>query len=122
MGLDLWEIMIIKEWSFPLETKWHLQIIPRLEGRSSKNGGIFLDISQVKKLILDKLPRIYEQFLNLQNIDISKEPMEVAPTAHYSMGGIRVSPREHKTKINGLFVAGEAAGGLHGANRLGGIH
>ena len=92
-----------------------------IEGRGSKNGGVFLDIShKSKEFIIDKLPSIYRQFLEHQMLDISKSPMEVAPTAHYSMGGILVNPQNLSTSIEGLFAAGEAAGGLHGANRLGG--
>ena len=92
-----------------------------IEGRTSPNGGIFLDISHKSKdFIISKIPKIYNQFLESQNIDISKYPMEVAPTAHYSMGGISVNPEDHATCINGLYAAGEVAGGLHGANRLGG--
>ncbi len=91
------------------------------EGRMSPNGGVFLDISHKNKdHIIKKLPKIYKQFLDYQNLDISKYPMEVAPTAHYSMGGIAVNNKEHNTNILGLFAAGEVAGGLHGANRLGG--
>ncbi len=92
-----------------------------VNGNSTENGGVFLDISHKDKdFIIRKLPRIYRQFLEFQSLDISKEPMEVAPTAHYSMGGIKVSPLDHKTCVEGLFAAGEVAGGLHGANRLGG--
>ena len=91
------------------------------EGRATKNGGVFLDIShKPKEFILEKLPRMYRQFLDTLMLDISKEPMEVAPTAHYSMGGIVVDPDTHSTGIEGLFAAGECTAGLHGANRLGG--
>ena len=91
------------------------------EGRGTKNGGVFLDISHKSKdFIIEKLPNIYRQFLEAQMLDISKSPMEVAPTAHYSMGGILVNPMDLSTSIEGLFAAGEVAGGLHGANRLGG--
>ena len=91
------------------------------EGRGTKNGGVFLDISHKNKdFILEKIPSIYRQFLDKQMLDISKEPMEVAPTAHYSMGGIVLTAEDHSTPIKGLFAAGEVAGGLHGANRLGG--
>lgn len=91
------------------------------EGRGTINGGVYLDIShKSKEFIIKKLPSIYRQFINTQMLDISKEPMEVAPTAHYSMGGIHVDPEKHSTKIIGLFAAGEVSGGLHGANRLGG--
>ena len=92
-----------------------------INGRGTKNGGVFLDITHIKKEeIIKKLPSIYKQFIEYQMLDISKEMMEVAPTAHYSMGGVLVSPAEHSTNINGLFACGEVAGGLHGANRLGG--
>lgn len=92
-----------------------------MEGRTSKNGGIYLDISHKSKdFIIEKLPRMYRQFLDTLMIDISKQPMEVAPTAHYSMGGIQVHPDDHFTGIEGLYAAGEVTGGLHGANRLGG--
>ena len=92
-----------------------------IEGRGTKNGGVFLDIShKSKEFIVSKLPSIYRQFLEAQMLDISKSPMEVAPTAHYSMGGILVNPENLSTSVEGLFAAGEVAGGLHGANRLGG--
>ena len=92
-----------------------------VEGRGSPNGGVFLDISHKgKDFIIEKLPRMYRQFLDTLMIDISKSPMEVSPTAHYSMGGIVVSPKEHWTGVEGLFAAGEVTAGLHGANRLGG--
>ena len=92
-----------------------------VEGRGTKNGGVFLDISHKSKdFIVEKLPSIYRQFLKTQMLDISKYPMEVAPTAHYSMGGILVDPETLSTSVKGLFAAGEVAGGLHGANRLGG--
>jgi len=92
-----------------------------IEGRGTSNGGVFLDIShKSKEFIVEKLPSIYRQFLETQMLDISKSPMEVAPTAHYSMGGILVNPENLSTCVEGLFAAGEVAGGLHGANRLGG--
>jgi len=92
-----------------------------IEGRGTKNGGVFLDIShKSKEFIVEKLPSIYRQFLEAQMLDISKSPMEVAPTAHYSMGGILVDPENLSTSVQGLFAAGEVTGGLHGANRLGG--
>ena len=92
-----------------------------IEGRGTENGAVFLDISHKSKdFIIEKLPSIYRQFLESQMLDISKSPMEVAPTAHYSMGGILVNPENLSTSIEGLFAAGEVAGGLHGANRLGG--
>lgn len=91
------------------------------EGRSTPNGGVYLDISHREKdFIIEKLPRMYRQFLDTLMIDISEKPMEVAPTAHYSMGGISVDADTHGTGIEGLFAAGEVTGGLHGANRLGG--
>jgi succinate dehydrogenase / fumarate reductase flavoprotein subunit len=92
-----------------------------IEGRGGPNGGVFLDIShRPKDEILEKLPRMYRQFIEYQMLDISKQPMEVAPTAHYSMGGIVVDPETHATDIVGLYAAGECTSGLHGANRLGG--
>ena len=69
---------------------------------------------------MEKLPRMYRQFLELQMLDISQAPMEVAPTAHYSMGGVVVDPESHATDVAGLYAAGEVTAGLHGANRLGG--
>jgi succinate dehydrogenase / fumarate reductase, flavoprotein subunit len=92
-----------------------------MEGRGGPHGGVFLDIShRSKDEILGKLPRMYRQFIEYQMLDISKDPMEVAPTAHYSMGGVAVDPDTHATEIAGLFAAGECTSGLHGANRLGG--
>ncbi|MFW9854158.1 MAG: fumarate reductase/succinate dehydrogenase flavoprotein subunit [Candidatus Thorarchaeota archaeon] len=91
-------------------------------GRGSPHGGVFLDIASRKSReeILKKLPSMHHQFLTLAQLDITKEPMEVGPTCHYFMGGIRVDPFTQKTSITGLYAAGEAASGLHGANRLGG--
>ena len=92
-----------------------------IEGRGTPNNGVYLDISHKSKdLIIEKLPRMYRQFLDTLMIDISKKPMEVSPTAHYSMGGVIVDSDTHKTNIEGLYAAGEVASGLHGANRLGG--
>ena len=92
-----------------------------IEGRGTPNEGVYLDIShRSKEFIIQKLPRMYRQFLDTLMIDISKLPMEVSPTAHYSMGGIVVAPDDHTTGIEGLYAAGEVTGGLHGANRLGG--
>ncbi len=89
-------------------------------GRGTANGGVYLDISHKSKdFILDKLPNIYKKFYDNQMIDISKQPMEVSPTAHYSMGGIKVN-LNGCSDIKGLYAAGEVMGGLHGANRLGG--
>ena len=91
------------------------------EGRGGPHGGVFLDITHVaKELIVTKLPRMYRQFIEYQMLDISRERMEVAPTAHYSMGGIVVEPESHETEVIGLYAAGECTAGLHGANRLGG--
>lgn len=91
------------------------------EGRGGPNGGVFLDVTHLgKDVILEKLPRMYRQFVEYQMLDIAKEPMEVAPTAHYSMGGIVVDPPTHATELRGLYAAGECTAGLHGANRLGG--
>jgi succinate dehydrogenase / fumarate reductase flavoprotein subunit len=91
------------------------------EGRGSEHGGVYLDISHLpKKYILEKLPRMYRQFLEALMLDISKSPMEVAPTAHYTMGGVMVMPETHATDVEGLYAAGENTSGLHGANRLGG--
>jgi succinate dehydrogenase / fumarate reductase flavoprotein subunit len=82
---------------------------------------VFLDITHVAKdIIVTKLPRMYRQFIEYQMLDISRERMEVAPTAHYSMGGIVVEPESHATEVVGLYAAGECTAGLHGANRLGG--
>jgi succinate dehydrogenase / fumarate reductase, flavoprotein subunit len=91
------------------------------EGRAGPHGGVFLDIShRSKEDIAHKLPRMYRQFIEWQLLDISRDAMEVAPTAHYSMGGIVVDPETHATEVRGLYAAGECVGGLHGANRLGG--
>jgi succinate dehydrogenase / fumarate reductase flavoprotein subunit len=91
------------------------------EGRGGPHGGVFLDVShRGKQHITQKLPRMYRQFIEWQMLHISREPMEVAPTAHYTMGGIVVDPETHATALPGLYAAGECVGGLHGANRLGG--
>jgi succinate dehydrogenase / fumarate reductase, flavoprotein subunit len=91
------------------------------EGRGSEHGGVYLDITPLGyDGIMKKLPTMYEQFLKLADIDISKEPMEVFPTVHYTMGGIKIDPETAASSVPGLFAAGEVAGGLHGANRLGG--
>jgi len=92
-----------------------------LAGRGSPHGGAFLDITHRKpEFIKSKLPSMYEQFLKLAKVDITKQPMEVAPTIHYAMGGVRVNAETGATTVPGLFAAGEVASGLHGANRLGG--
>ena len=93
----------------------------RAAGRASEHGGAYLDISwrdedEVKK----KLPGMYHQFKELAAVDITKQPMEVGPTAHYVMGGVKVDPYTQETSVPGLYAAGEVATGLHGANRLGG--
>ncbi len=91
------------------------------EGRGSPHGGVFLDITHLGyDKIIQKLPTMHEQFLKLADIDISKEPMEVFPTVHYTMGGIKIDSETAASNVPGLFAAGEVAGGLHGANRLGG--
>jgi succinate dehydrogenase / fumarate reductase flavoprotein subunit len=96
-------------------------------GRGSPHGGVFLDIAWIKdrmpnavEHIKRKLPSMYHQFKQLADIDITKEPMEVGPTTHYIMGGIRVDGDTQMSTVPGLFAAGECAAGLHGANRLGG--
>ncbi len=97
------------------------------EGRGSPHGGVFLDIAWIKEKIPNaqehirrKLPSMYHQFKELADIDITQEPMEVGPTTHYIMGGIKVDADTQMTCVPGLFAAGECAAGLHGANRLGG--
>lgn len=90
-------------------------------GRGCEHGGVYLDVThRGAGYILKKLPSMHEQFHALGNLDITKEPMEVYPTVHYTMGGVRVSPEECATTVPGLYAAGEVAAGLHGANRLGG--
>jgi succinate dehydrogenase / fumarate reductase flavoprotein subunit len=90
-------------------------------GRGSPHGGAFLDISHRRpEYIKRKLPSMYEQFLHLAKVDITSTPMEVAPTIHYYMGGVRVDAETGAATVPGLYAAGEVAGGLHGANRLGG--
>jgi succinate dehydrogenase / fumarate reductase flavoprotein subunit len=97
------------------------------DGRGSPHGGVFLDISWIKERISNaeahikrKLPSMYHQFKELADIDITKEPMEIGPTTHYMMGGVRVDADTQMSTVPGLFAAGECAAGLHGANRLGG--
>jgi succinate dehydrogenase / fumarate reductase flavoprotein subunit len=91
-------------------------------GRGSPHGGVYLDIASRRdpEYIRRRLPSMYQQFMELADVDITKTPMEVGPTAHYQMGGIRVEADTAATTVPGLFAAGEVAGGLHGANRLGG--
>jgi len=91
------------------------------EGRGTPHGGAFLDIShKPAEYVKRKLPSMYHQFKELADVDITKGPMEVGPTCHYMMGGIRVEAETGQSSVPGLFAAGEAAAGLHGANRLGG--
>ena len=97
------------------------------EGRGSPHGGVFLDIAWIKRKlpnanehIRKKLPSMYHQFKELADIDITEQPMEVGPTTHYVMGGVRVDGDSQMSTVPGLFAAGEVAAGLHGANRLGG--
>jgi len=97
------------------------------EGRGSPHGGVYLDISWIKQKmpnaaehIKRKLPSMYHQFKQLADIDITDDPMEVGPTTHYIMGGVRVDPDTQMTRLTGLFAAGECAAGINGANRLGG--
>src|SRR5690606_24452239 len=98
-------------------------------GRGSPHGGVFLDIAWIKEKlgekqgeehIKKKLPSMYHQFITLAGVDITKEPMEVGPTTHYVMGGVKVDGDTQMSTVPGLFAAGEVAAGLHGANRLGG--
>ena len=91
-------------------------------GRGSPHGGVFLDISTRRPAdyIKKRLPSMYHQFRELADVDITKEPMEVGPTCHYVMGGVRVDADSGASTVPGLFAAGEVAGGLHGSNRLGG--
>jgi succinate dehydrogenase / fumarate reductase flavoprotein subunit len=96
-------------------------------GRGSPHGGVFLDISWIKEKIPNaaeyikrKLPSMYHQFIQLANLDITREPMEIGPTTHYMMGGVFVDAETQMSSVAGLFAAGEVAAGLHGANRLGG--
>jgi succinate dehydrogenase / fumarate reductase flavoprotein subunit len=97
------------------------------EGRGSPHGGVFLDIAWIKEKRSDaaehikrKLPSMYHQFKELADLDITEQPMEVGPTTHYAMGGVRVHAESQMSTLPGLFAAGEVAAGLHGANRLGG--
>jgi succinate dehydrogenase / fumarate reductase flavoprotein subunit len=91
-------------------------------GRGTEHGGVFLDIASRRSAdyITRRLPSMYHQFKELADVDITKEPMEVGPTCHYAMGGVRVDADSTATTVPGLFAAGEVAAGLHGANRLGG--
>ena len=92
-----------------------------VEGRGTERGGVWLDVSHLpREQILTKLPRVYRTLIDLQMLDITKSKIEIAPTAHYSMGGVWVAPDDHGTGVDGLYAIGEASSGLHGANRLGG--
>jgi succinate dehydrogenase / fumarate reductase flavoprotein subunit len=91
-------------------------------GRGSPHGGVFLDIASRRspEFIKKRLPSMYHQFKELAGVDITKEPMEIGPTCHYVMGGVEVDPDSASSQVAGLYAAGEVAGGMHGANRLGG--
>ena len=93
-----------------------------IEGRGSPHGGVFLDVASQRtpEEIIQKLPGMYHQFKELADVDITKDPMEVGPTCHYMMGGVRVDAETQESTVPGLFAAGEVSGGMHGANRLGG--
>jgi len=92
-----------------------------MAGRGTPNGGVWLDVSHLpRETIMRRLPRVYQMMLEIQMLDITAGPIEIAPTAHYSMGGVWVRPQDHSTEVAGLYAIGEAASGLHGANRLGG--
>lgn len=91
------------------------------EGRGTAKGGVLLDISHLpRETIMSRLPRVYQTMLELQVLDVTTTPIEIAPTAHYSMGGVWVHPEDHSTDVKGLYAIGEASSGFHGANRLGG--
>jgi succinate dehydrogenase / fumarate reductase flavoprotein subunit len=91
------------------------------EGRGTANGGVLLDISHLpRETIMTRLPRVYQTMLELQVLDVTTTAIEIAPTAHYSMGGVWVRPDDHSTDVAGMYAIGEASSGLHGANRLGG--
>ncbi|SEE65976.1 L-aspartate oxidase [Jiangella alba] len=91
------------------------------EGRGTEKGGVWLDVSGLpRETVMTRLPRVYQTMLEVQMLDITADPIEVAPTAHYSMGGVWVRPDDHGTDVGGLYAVGEASSGLHGANRLGG--
>ena len=91
------------------------------EGRGTEHGGVLLDVSHLPAAtVKKKLPGMYDQFLELADVDITRQPMEVGPTCHYAMGGIRVDAETGASSVPGLFAAGECSGGMNGANRLGG--
>src|SRR5207245_10886521 len=91
-------------------------------GRGTPHGGVFLDICTRRPAdyIKKRLPSMYHQFKELADVDITKDPMEIGPTTHYVMGGVKVDAESQMSTVPGLFAAGEGAGGMHGANRLGG--
>jgi succinate dehydrogenase / fumarate reductase flavoprotein subunit len=91
-------------------------------GRGSPHGGVYLDIAnrRSEEYIKKRLPSMYHQFMELAEVDITKEPMEIGPTCHYVMGGVEVDPDSASSRVAGLYAVGEVAGGMHGANRLGG--
>jgi len=91
------------------------------EGRGTENGGVWLDVSHLpRETIMTRLPRVYQTMMELQMLDITTDPIEIAPTAHYSMGGVWVRSEDHQTDVEGLYAIGVTSSGLHGANRLGG--
>jgi succinate dehydrogenase / fumarate reductase flavoprotein subunit len=91
------------------------------EGRGTPHGGVLLDVSHMgAATVRRKLPSMYDQFMELAGVDITREPMEVGPTCHYFMGGIRVDAETGASTVEGLFATGECSGGMNGANRLGG--
>src|SRR4029077_16084522 len=92
------------------------------EGRGTEHGGVILDIASKKSpdYLKQKVPSMYHQFKELAHVDITKDPMEIGPTTHYVMGGVKVDAETQESTVSGLFAAGEVAGGMHGANRLGG--
>jgi succinate dehydrogenase / fumarate reductase flavoprotein subunit len=91
------------------------------EGCGTENGGVWLDVSHLpRETIMNRLPRVFQTLMETQMLDITASPIEIAPTAHYSMGGVWVDPVDHSTDVEGLWAIGEASSGLHGANRLGG--
>jgi succinate dehydrogenase / fumarate reductase, flavoprotein subunit len=91
------------------------------QGRGTPHGGVWLDLTGLpREVVMTRLPRVYQTMLELQMLDVTRDPIEIAPTAHYSMGGVWVQPADHGTDVDGLYAIGEASSGLHGANRLGG--
>src|SRR4029077_10080925 len=92
------------------------------EGRGTEHGGVILDIASKKSpdYLKQKVPHMYHQFKELAHVDITKDPMEIGPTTHYVMGGVKVDAETQESTVPGLYGAGEVGGGMHGANRLGG--